>query len=99
MSTSLKYWEAVRAAKEAERAKSDAYWKRGSARDGEPPSRPSVTAPASAVRLVDVDIPFERMVWFMVKWALASIPAASILFVLFFVVSAIVGVLVAMWRA
>jgi hypothetical protein len=30
------------------------------------------------VVLTDIDIPFSRMVTFMVKWALASIPAAII---------------------
>lgn len=39
------------------------------------------------VVLADIDIPFERMVAFMVKWALASIPAALILTVVACVVA------------
>ena len=35
------------------------------------------------VILTDIDIPFSRMVTFMVKWALASIPAALILVLIF----------------
>jgi hypothetical protein len=34
---------------------------------------------ATAVRVADVDMPFLSMVVFMVKWALASIPALMIL--------------------
>ena len=35
------------------------------------------------VKVSDIDIPFESMVIFMVKWAIASIPAFLILMVLF----------------
>jgi CHASE3 domain sensor protein len=35
------------------------------------------------VKVSDIDIPFESMVIFMVKWAIASIPAILILMVLF----------------
>ena len=34
------------------------------------------------MRIIDVDMPFESMVGFMVKWALASIPAILILSVI-----------------
>lgn len=37
--------------------------------------------PNHPVRVVDLDMPFGSMVRFMVKWALASIPALIILFV------------------
>lgn len=49
------------------------------------------TAPIARVSVVNVDMPFESMVGFMVKWALASIPAFLILFVIFFVVAATLG--------
>jgi len=41
-----------------------------------------------AVRVVDVDMPFWSMVGFMVKWALASIPA---LFVVGFIIMIIIA--------
>jgi hypothetical protein len=40
--------------------------------------------PHHPVRVIDVDMPFTSMVVFMVKWALASIPAFIILFGLLF---------------
>jgi hypothetical protein len=40
------------------------------------------TSPHSEVRIVDISVPFWSMVIFMVKWALASIPAIIILSVL-----------------
>lgn len=46
-------------------------------------------ARASPVVVVDVRMPFESMVLFMVKWAFASIPAAIIIAVLVFVGAAI----------
>src|SRR6185312_7592522 len=55
----------------------------GSAAPG-PASRParSEAGRPTAVRIIDVDMPFESMVGFMVKWALASIPAILILSVI-----------------
>jgi len=49
-------------------------------------STPSPQEPAS-VRIVDIKMPFGSMVVFMVKWAIAAIPALIIL--------ALIGVLVA----
>ncbi len=46
-----------------------------------------------AVRIVDVRMPFWSMVIFMVKWAIASIPALLILFVLFVLLGAVLGAL------
>ena len=43
-----------------------------------PPVHDSSSEPSS-VRVVDIDMPFGSMVLFMVKWALASIPAVIIL--------------------
>jgi hypothetical protein len=37
------------------------------------------TAPIARVTVVDIDMPFGSMVGFMVKWALAAIPAILIL--------------------
>ena len=41
------------------------------------------------VTVTDIDMPFFSMVGFMVKFALATIPAITILLVLFFIVSAV----------
>jgi hypothetical protein len=35
--------------------------------------------PPSAVRIVDIDMPIGSMIVFMLKWAIASIPALLIL--------------------
>ena len=43
------------------------------------------------VVVTDVDMPFGSMVQFMVKWALASIPAAIILMIVFGLLGAIFG--------
>jgi hypothetical protein len=37
----------------------------------------------SKVEVTDINMPFFSMVWFMVKWAVASIPAIIILWLLF----------------
>jgi len=41
-----------------------------------------MSTPEQDVRVVDIKMPFGSMVIFMVKWAIASIPALIILFVL-----------------
>ena len=43
------------------------------------------------VVVTDVDMPFGSMVQFMVKWALASIPAAIILMIVFAILGTIFG--------
>lgn len=61
------------------------------------PVVPSAGGPAVApfvptkVTVTDVSMPFGSMVVFMIKWAIASIPAIIILFVLMAIVSAIFG--------
>lgn len=40
------------------------------------------------VVLIDIQMPFWSMVWFMVRWSLASIPAIIILVIIFAVVIA-----------
>ena len=40
---------------------------------------------AQTVEISDIDIPFWRVVFIMVKWAIASIPAFLILIFLFFI--------------
>jgi len=45
------------------------------------------------VSVTDINMPFGSMVVFMVKWALAAIPAALILVVIFFVAGAVFGAL------
>jgi hypothetical protein len=42
----------------------------------------STNGNAESVKIVDVNMPFGSMVVFMVKWAIASIPALLILWVL-----------------
>ena len=46
----------------------------------------------SKVIITDIKMPFGSMVEFMVKWAIASIPALIILFIIGFVVMAIFGI-------
>ncbi len=41
------------------------------------------------VKIIDFDMPFGSMVSFMIKWAIASIPAFIILFILWFIVSTV----------
>jgi hypothetical protein len=43
------------------------------------------------VTVVDIKMPFSSMVLFMVKWAVASIPAVTILFILGFFLLALAG--------
>ena len=45
------------------------------------------------VHVRSFDMPFEDMIMFMVKWALASIPAFIILFIIFGILFAIFGAL------
>ena len=44
------------------------------------------------VKVIDFDMEFGSMVWFMIKWALASIPAFIILFILLTLLVSIFGV-------
>jgi len=64
----------------------------------------SIAAPAAAtieplplgpmpVSLVDINLPFESMVWFMVKWAVAAIPAFLMLAAIAFAVALVFGLL------
>jgi len=46
---------------------------------------------AHPVHITDVQMPFASMVGFMVKWAIAAIPAFLILFVLFMVLGGVLG--------
>ena len=50
------------------------------------PTKPRPTPKVLAVRVQDIDMPFFSMMEFMIKWALASIPAFLVLSVLFCVV-------------
>lgn len=43
------------------------------------------------VVLIDVDIPFGKMVMLIVKWSLASIPAMIILTLVFFALTTLLG--------
>jgi type IV secretory pathway VirB10-like protein len=45
------------------------------------------------VKVSDFDMPFGSMIVFMVKWAIASIPAILILMVLFFIFGGLLGIL------
>lgn len=72
-------------------------------RDISGPSAPMTAADESPreplqVSVVDVNMPFASMVWFMVKWALAAIPAILMLSVLGFVIAMVFGLLVGLAR-
>ena len=43
------------------------------------------------VTIVDIDIPFGRLVVFIIKWMLASIPAVIIFMIIMAIISAIFG--------
>ena len=45
------------------------------------------------VKIIDMKMPFLSMVFFMLKWALASIPA----FIIFFTIMGLLGALIAPW--
>ncbi|MDC0407265.1 hypothetical protein OAM82_01275 [Candidatus Thioglobus sp.] len=45
----------------------------------------------SRVEVTDIKMPFFSMVWFMVKWAVASIPAIIILWLLFMLFGGLMG--------
>jgi hypothetical protein len=53
----------------------------------------SVQPPVAPHRIavVDIDIPFWRMVAIIIKWAIAAIPAAIILSIIFAILGAIAG--------
>jgi hypothetical protein len=53
----------------------------------------SVQPPVAPHRIavVDIDIPFWRMVAIIIKWAIAAIPAAIILSIIFAIIGAIAG--------
>lgn len=55
--------------------------------------QPSKNANTQRAVIVDIEMPFVSMVVFMVKWALASIPAFIILSILFAILFAILGIL------
>jgi hypothetical protein len=59
---------------------------------GERGSRVQLPSGPQQVTVIDVNMPFGSMVGFMVKWAIASIPALIILFVLSMVLIAIASV-------
>ena len=45
----------------------------------------------SKVEVTDINMPLFSMVWFMVKWAIASIPAIIILWMLFVIFGGLIG--------
>jgi len=58
----------------------------------------SVQPPAAPHRIaiVDINIPFWRMVAIIIKWAFASIPAVIIISIIFAIIGAVFGVIVGM---
>lgn len=46
---------------------------------------------SNSVKVKDFDMPFGSMVYFMIKWVLASIPAFLIIVILLGIVSVVVG--------
>jgi len=73
---------------EAERAKA---LKSGSLREGLSYGAASFSSNYQEVVIKDIQMSFISMVVFMVKWAIASIPALVILFIIFAVVSGLFG--------
>jgi hypothetical protein len=53
--------------------------------------------PLARVIVTDLHMPFGSMVGFMVKWAIASIPAVIILFIIGAIISGIFGSLILRW--
>jgi len=45
----------------------------------------------SEIRIVDFDMPFMSMVRFMIKWAIAAIPAMAFLFLLYSLIALFMG--------
>lgn len=58
--------------------------------DGAAPGAASSGLPQHVV-VTDFDMPFGSMVTFMVKWAIAAIPAVIILFIVFAIAGAMLG--------
>jgi hypothetical protein len=58
----------------------------------------SVQPPAAPhrVAIADIDIPFWRMVAIIIKWAFASIPAVIIITIIFMILGAALGAVVAL---
>ena len=50
------------------------------------PERPIVK-----VEVVNFDIPFVQMIWLMIKWTIAAIPALIVLFVIGAILTAVLG--------
>ena len=48
---------------------------------------------AQTVKISDIDIPFWRVVFIMVKWAIASIPAFLILIILFSIFGGLMAII------
>ena len=57
-----------------------------------PSCKRKVHSVGQKVKVIDFDMEFGSMVWFMIKWALASIPAFIILFILMTLLVSIFGV-------
>jgi hypothetical protein len=64
--------------------------------EGKPPNTKNSTVfsnngSLNEIVVTDIKMPFLSMVTFMIKWAIASIPAFIILFIMFSVVAAVFG--------
>lgn len=49
------------------------------------------SAGGQAVTIVDLDVPFLSMVRFMIMWALATIPAVIVLYIIFWIAAGFLG--------
>ena len=47
--------------------------------------------PTVKVEVVNLDIPFGQMIWLLIKWAIAAIPAMIILFLIGTVIAAVLA--------
>ena len=62
------------------------------------PSIPAQSTSPTKVEIVDLDIPFIQMVFLLVKWSIAAIPAAIILFFVAAMLMAVLGGLFGLTR-
>ena len=65
---------------------------------GAPVDPPAPGTPAERVVVTDVDMPFGSMVVFMIKWALAAVPAVIILAVIWAMVAGVGAGIIASMR-
>ena len=76
----IKRWEARKAAKQDNKP----------AKQDNKPITETITSQLAKVEIVNIDMKFWSMVWFMVKWAFASIPALIIIVLIGFILNMVI---------